>query len=322
MSLSNKLRTITSAQPDEIRARVVDAIRTVAPRDVAIFADSVRVEDREFWTNIHVTGDDDIARAGDMLTGAPVVGVSWLPSELEPGVVNRFVSIREFYDDDYLSTLPIEQNFFRPLRVRDQLRAVMFDGDQFIGWIGLARRGTNRDRFRPGEVARLQRVASEVKAALVAARAVEDENLADAICAVFAPEGRIEHASMAFSRWLSDDRESYLRTWVRRFDAGHDQRVTKVLAGAQVRMLRMDGPTGVRYMVTVDRAQRFTLDRRHWLTPRQLEVAELAIAGATNAEIARYLGISGETVKSHIKNIYRRLHVGTRAELAALLSGG
>jgi DNA-binding CsgD family transcriptional regulator len=57
----------------------------------------------------------------------------------------------------------------------------------------------------------------------------------------------------------------------------------------------------------------------HGLTPREREVAQLLTRGATNDEIARALWISRHTVKDHVKAIYTKLEVRTRAELAAKL---
>ena len=57
----------------------------------------------------------------------------------------------------------------------------------------------------------------------------------------------------------------------------------------------------------------------HGLTPREREVARLLTRGATNDEIARSLWISRHTVKDHVKAIYTKLDVRTRAELAAKL---
>jgi DNA-binding CsgD family transcriptional regulator len=59
------------------------------------------------------------------------------------------------------------------------------------------------------------------------------------------------------------------------------------------------------------------------LTPRQLEIAELAALGQTNAEIAAALGISINTVKARLKEVFERLGVCNRTELAhELLSRG
>jgi DNA-binding CsgD family transcriptional regulator len=48
------------------------------------------------------------------------------------------------------------------------------------------------------------------------------------------------------------------------------------------------------------------------LTPRQWELMRLVAAGHTNAQIARRLGLSEGTVRTHLKNIYTRLNVSSR----------
>ena len=48
------------------------------------------------------------------------------------------------------------------------------------------------------------------------------------------------------------------------------------------------------------------------LTARQRELLRLVAAGHTNAQIARRLGISEGTVRTHLENIYRRLSVSSR----------
>jgi len=56
------------------------------------------------------------------------------------------------------------------------------------------------------------------------------------------------------------------------------------------------------------------------LSPAQREVAEYAAVGATIDEIARSLDAGRETVRSHMKEIYRRLNVANRVELVRALS--
>jgi DNA-binding CsgD family transcriptional regulator len=48
------------------------------------------------------------------------------------------------------------------------------------------------------------------------------------------------------------------------------------------------------------------------LTPRHWDLLRLVAAGHTNAQIARRLGISEGTVRTHLENIYERLHVSSR----------
>ena len=60
--------------------------------------------------------------------------------------------------------------------------------------------------------------------------------------------------------------------------------------------------------------------RRHpvpRLTPRQKDLLRLVAAGHTNIQIARRLGISEGTVRTHLENIYERLHVSSRIAAVA-----
>jgi DNA-binding CsgD family transcriptional regulator len=57
----------------------------------------------------------------------------------------------------------------------------------------------------------------------------------------------------------------------------------------------------------------------HDLTAREREVAQLLTRGATNNDIARALWISRHTVKDHVKAVYAKLGVVSRAELSAKL---
>ena len=54
------------------------------------------------------------------------------------------------------------------------------------------------------------------------------------------------------------------------------------------------------------------------LTEREESVLALLAEGATNAEIARRLRVSENTVKFHLQNLYTKLNVGNRTEAVAV----
>jgi DNA-binding CsgD family transcriptional regulator len=56
------------------------------------------------------------------------------------------------------------------------------------------------------------------------------------------------------------------------------------------------------------------------LSPREREIVELVTRGLSNTEIAAAASISPNTVKQHLKRVFRKLQVGTRVELAAAVS--
>jgi len=63
------------------------------------------------------------------------------------------------------------------------------------------------------------------------------------------------------------------------------------------------------------------LRRSDELSPREREVYELVVQGRTNKEIARTLFISESTTKVHVRHIYEKLGVRSRAEAARIWRG-
>ena len=52
------------------------------------------------------------------------------------------------------------------------------------------------------------------------------------------------------------------------------------------------------------------------LTPRELKIVSAVVAGYSNKEIAEYFKISEDTVKHHLNNIFDKLGVSSRLDLA------
>jgi two-component system, NarL family, response regulator DevR len=57
-----------------------------------------------------------------------------------------------------------------------------------------------------------------------------------------------------------------------------------------------------------------TIDDSPGLTRREFEILQLVAEGHSNAELARMLWVTEQTVKFHLSNIYRKLNVSNRTE--------
>lgn len=127
--------------------------------------------------------------------------------------------------------------------------------------------------------------------------------------------GRILAADGDTAAWLSrEGRAERLPTVLSVGRSG--TQVSAPLDGARIRLRAAHGSLGDAWLGTL--AAPAPLERAvdALLTRTQRSVAEYAAVGATCAEIATTLGIRVETVRTHVRDIYARLGISTRAELA------
>ncbi len=74
-------------------------------------------------------------------------------------------------------------------------------------------------------------------------------------------------------------------------------------------------------VATGARPRRASLRGPGSLTPAELRTAEMAASGMSNREIAQALFVSTKTVETQLSQAYSKLGIGSRAELAAALTG-
>lgn len=72
----------------------------------------------------------------------------------------------------------------------------------------------------------------------------------------------------------------------------------------------------VQYLRSLMDAPKPAGPKRYGLTPRELEIVSAVVAGYANKEIAQHFKISEDTVKHHLSNIFDKIGVSTRLELA------
>lgn len=90
---------------------------------------------------------------------------------------------------------------------------------------------------------------------------------------------------------------------------------------ATVELEPLEGPAGPHLLVTFSRPSFYVVPQELPLTVRQREIADLASHGLTVGEIAAATRRAPDTIKTHLKSVYRALGVANRLELRELLSG-
>ncbi len=70
---------------------------------------------------------------------------------------------------------------------------------------------------------------------------------------------------------------------------------------------------------TGERARRRSVETRDDLTPQEAQVARLARDGLSNAEIGARIFVSQTTVAYHLRNVFSKLNIASRHQLAAVL---
>jgi DNA-binding NarL/FixJ family response regulator len=68
-------------------------------------------------------------------------------------------------------------------------------------------------------------------------------------------------------------------------------------------------------IVLLDKKQWSYVQNRYSLTPRERQIAELICQGLRNGNIAKNLRITPGTVKTHTRNIYRKVHVKSKIDM-------
>ncbi len=205
---------------------------------------------------------------------------------------------------------------FEPARAKDQARLVVARDDEVVAHVALMR-GFGAPLFRPAETRALQRLVEPVRRAILAADTIERDGAPSGPAdLVLDARGRVRFASLEARAWLRRSGfRSHLAQLVR--SADRERSPSSTHGGGLIDLVRIHGEGGrVRYLAHVTPMRRLRLAPAAALTPVQREIAALVAAGATLPEIAQMTGRSRETVRSHVKAIYERLGVASRAELA------
>ena len=321
--ISRRLRTLEDGLPADIRRELSQILLELGDGDCAVFFTVVPDPEVGFrYASVVVVGDEQCREVLGELDGRPFdADRSWRPDAPPPLEVGRFTSLRRTRSPAILEQTESYLRYYVPLGVQDHARMLVYRGPELVGWVGVLRLG-DRPRYGDDELRKLNAVAGEVTSALIACDARERLDERDRPATVLLrADGSVEYATEVARSWLDVYGTRPLRRAVAELDGDHP--VSPLAVGIhRVRLVPMEASHGddLRYLATIERAP--TVSATPWarLPSRQRQVAQYAAAGATTPEIARALGVSPETVRSQLKSIYRALGIGSRAELATLVT--
>ncbi|NOY93982.1 MAG: helix-turn-helix transcriptional regulator [Deltaproteobacteria bacterium] len=227
----------------------------------------------------------------------------------------RFFSSADLIDREAMMQTQTWQTIYGPSGVADQMRLIVTHGESIVSYVLVLRfRGSPLFEREPA----LQRLTPAIRRALVTADAL-DQHPHEPADFILDGSGRMCFASSSGRAWLAvPGVQAAIAARVRKLDSGEDDGPEGVGWG-EASICRVTGSEGVRYLVHVLPRQLLPLLGAASLSPTQLEIAKLAAAGASVPDIGGMMGRSQETVRSHLREVYRRLHIGSRAELGAAM---
>lgn len=223
------------------------------------------------------------------------------------------------------------RDVLRPLGLGRELRVVIRDRRVPWGMVNLFRGGDSPD-FSAEEVrfvASLGRtIADGIRRTLVlgALDAGHDDSGPGVLIVDAQRPERVHHRSATAERRLSGlgDAEWHLAKVARQaYATGTSARMQLCSRGGRWLTLHAEPYDGDLVSVVVEPTRPADIARlvveAYGLSAREQEIVRLLAHGHTNAEISRLLGLSRHTVGDHVKSVFGKLAVRSRAELVARL---
>lgn len=298
------------------------------------------------WCAVMTTDPETFLPSGGVVEGfSPQACVPFWDNELLDADFNKFTELARSVDpvatlldsvDGVLERSPRYQKLYAPLEAADELRVAFVSGSSCFG-VGVFLRAADQGPFTAEEVAEARALLPGATTALRRAlgRILTDASTQPPIVIMLDGEGSVTGMTAGGREVLEDLRVNIdgdfpgllqVAATKARFSRASTSLTTR-LRGRSGRWLRLhvtpmeDEHGGVALTVETARPDdlvRILLDS-YGLTPRETEIVLRLCRGMTSKEIAAELFISVHTVRDHVKVIYEKAEVSSRAELVARL---
>ena len=263
----------------------------------------------------------------------PVISHMNETGDLTPRAISDFLGLEEYH------SLGLYRNFYARMEVEDQIAFGLPSDPEMVLGVAICRREvgfSERDRKllalvapRAGAAYLIARARSRVRESLDGAAAVEEGRFG---IVVLDAERRAEHigpgAQLLLERHTGERvgaggrLPTALRDFLDRAVAGN---TTPGSVGGELAAQLVGGalPGGRDVLLLEERSEPISPAALSaiGLSPREVDVVGLLVAGRSNNEIAAALSISPHTVKRHLEKVYSKLGVSSRAEVIARVLG-
>jgi DNA-binding CsgD family transcriptional regulator len=297
----------------EIRYFWLDALRQVAGASDAV-ANNLRYDPARECLRL-----TDVVAAGErtqlwteMLQGASVQGLG-VRAEHFTGMNTWGCSVLE------QESTTVQQDVWAPIAAHSRIALNATEGDFFVGHVALLRTGDS-PRFTEKDVRRLSAWRASTISLLSTTRSMTrtlDE--AGPVALVFSASAEVLFRQDSSPGSLVHGVVEFIRPIVVRFINAGTCLSSEVTVGEfHCRLTRLTDGADHAVLVTCQPLKAPRVSAFSMLSPSQRVVAAYAARGETLQDIAGRLGRSAETVKSHLRQVYLRLEISSRAELAAM----
>lgn len=310
------LLTTDVGEPESVYERLLEHLHALTG-GLAVFFRGVEAEGGVVYDSMRLAGNAERDQLAAELDGMPLLNGPTLHVEA-PSVQERSSFILLDVDERFHGS-EVWEKFFEPRGIHGFIRMLAYQDRRFLGHVGVYQHADDPPVSRV-DLHRFQERKEVIVAALASADFLIHQQISEEGTHVIVnARGQVEFAAQGARVLLTRRRRARLVDMVQRLDAGDYSACTFVLDGIDARLTRLEGRGCFLYLATLSPPRTATIDPLACLTESQREIAAFAAAGATANEIARSLDRSPHTIRTHLKNIYARLEICSRTELAALV---
>lgn len=266
-------------------------------------------------------GEAGWVAVGALPIGPPDFVACWQATDGVP-LGEQGVDIEHFWDfntfavHDRRSEPPkVVEHLWKPFGITDTLAMNVCRGSEYLGSVSIYRT-EGSPRFTQADARRAAEDVPMVRQVLEAADDADTRMKAPVGAHVLDANGKLMFTVPGQDR--CPDGVRMLEAAAREFLAA--RRSGELLIGhSVVSMSHLNGPTGAAVLAIVRPVHRCLVPDILHLTRLKRTIATYASHGATIAEIASAMSRKPETIRAHLKDIYSKLGVSSRVELAELV---